>query len=374
MSAFYESVVTIASSFCNNVFTSPTNSRYIGVGALHCVVIWDMLEQVEVAVLPGKTDMAFVTRIAANPNGRELAVGYENGVIAIYDLHKKKAVCEFAAHHSAVTCMQYDGEGDFLVSGSKDTQVVVLDVVAKTVKARLTGHRAAITNVLFTDNCVISTSKDALVKFWDVETNQCLKTLGGDPNDQISSAVLCRDNRYLVTGNQYKELKVYELKWTADAANADEVLQCHLVCSETLVARGRLVGLSTYGDVLACYTDRGLLSLYSLRTRTEDSCPSESKEVKAQRKKLAKLIKRGKVAADYSAEVPTERQSSSTASIHHLASLKMDAKVVSTSLRQFADGRELRAAVTLADNSVQLVGFEFSEDYKLVARTLSRIA
>lgn len=42
----------------------------------------------------------------------------------------------------------------------------------------------------------------------------------------------------------------------------------------------------------------------------------------------------------------------------------MDAKVVSTSLRQFADGRELRAAVTLADNSVQLVGFEFSEDYK----------
>lgn len=63
--------------------------------------------------------MAFVTRIAANPNGRELAVGYENGVIAIYDLHKKKAVCEFAAHHSAVTCMQYDGEGDFLVSGSK---------------------------------------------------------------------------------------------------------------------------------------------------------------------------------------------------------------------------------------------------------------
>lgn len=69
-----------------------------------------------------------------------------------------------------------------------------------------------------------------------------------------------------------------------------QVLQCHLVCSETLVARGRLVGLSTYGDVLACYTDRGLLSLYSLRTRTEDSRPSESKEVKAQRKKLAYVL------------------------------------------------------------------------------------
>ncbi|XP_022835551.1 WD repeat-containing protein 3-like [Spodoptera litura] len=196
-----------------------------------------MLEQVEVAVLPGKTEMAFVTRIAASPNGRELAVGYENGVIAIYDLYKKRAVCEFAAHKCAVTCMQYDGEGDFLVSGSKDTEVVVWDVVANTCKARFNGHRGAITNVLFTNgsNCVISTSKDTFVKFWDVATNQCLKTLGGDPNDQVSSAVLCRDSRYLVTGNEYKEIKVYELKWTAaDAANTEVVLQCHLIYSDTL--------------------------------------------------------------------------------------------------------------------------------------------
>ncbi|CAH1642252.1 unnamed protein product [Spodoptera littoralis] len=367
MSAFYESIVTIASSFCNNVFMSPKTSRYIGVGALHSVVVWDMLEQVEVAVLPGKTEMAFVTRIAASPNGRELAVGYENGVIAIYDLYKKRAVCEFAAQKCAVTCMQYDGEGDFLVSGSKDTEVVVWDVVANTCKARFNGHRGAITNVLFTNgsNCVISTSKDTFVKFWDVATNQCLKTLGGDPNDQVSSAVLCRDSRYLVTGNEYKEIKVYELKWTAaDAANTEVVLQCHLIYSDTLVARGRLIGLSTYHDVLACYTDRGLLSLYSLRIRTDDSCPvSESKEIKAQRKKLAKLIKRGKLAADYTAEAPTERQSSTTASVDHLTSLKMDAKVVSTSLLQFADGKELRAAVTLANNSVQLVSFDFSEDY-----------
>lgn len=39
---------TIASSFCNNVFASRVNTRYIGVGALHCVVVWDMLDRVQV--------------------------------------------------------------------------------------------------------------------------------------------------------------------------------------------------------------------------------------------------------------------------------------------------------------------------------------
>lgn len=54
--------------------------------------------------------------------------------------------------------------------------------------ARFSGHKGAITSVAFINskNCAISTSKDTFVKFWDIETKHCFKTLGGHQTEVVT--------------------------------------------------------------------------------------------------------------------------------------------------------------------------------------------
>lgn len=63
----------------------------------------------------------------------------------------------------------------------QDTEVILWDVVAETGIARFSGHKGIVTSVLFINgkNCIVSSSKDTFVKFWDIETKHCFKTLGG---------------------------------------------------------------------------------------------------------------------------------------------------------------------------------------------------
>lgn len=63
----------------------------------------------------------------------------------------------------------------------QDTEVILWDVVSETGIARFSGHKGVVTSVLFINskNCIISSSKDTFVKFWDIETKHCFKTLGG---------------------------------------------------------------------------------------------------------------------------------------------------------------------------------------------------
>jgi WD40 repeat protein len=59
--------------------------------------------------------------------------------------------------------------------------VIIWDLVAEKGKLRLSGHKGVVTQVCFMNELpvVISSSKDTLVKFWDLDTGHCFKTLVG---------------------------------------------------------------------------------------------------------------------------------------------------------------------------------------------------
>jgi U3 small nucleolar RNA-associated protein 12 len=62
---------------------------------------------------------------------------------------------------------------------SQDTEVIVWDIVGERGLHRLSGHKGAITQALFMagHDVLISSAKDSFVKFWDLETAHCFKTL-----------------------------------------------------------------------------------------------------------------------------------------------------------------------------------------------------
>lgn len=54
-------------------------------------------------------------------------------------------------------------------------------MVAEAGLHRLTGHKGIVTQICFLEkyNVLVSGSKDTFVKFWDLDTNHCFKTLVG---------------------------------------------------------------------------------------------------------------------------------------------------------------------------------------------------
>lgn len=67
--------------------------------------------------MPG--EKSAVTALAASPNKRHFAVGYNDGIVQVYDLKSAEVISIFAGHNSEITTLIYDSFGHKLASGSK---------------------------------------------------------------------------------------------------------------------------------------------------------------------------------------------------------------------------------------------------------------
>ena len=71
----------------------------------------------------------------------QIASGYADGSIRIWDCDKGTCVTTLNGHKGAVTALRYNKIGCSLASGSKDNDVILWDVVGETGLFRLRGHR-----------------------------------------------------------------------------------------------------------------------------------------------------------------------------------------------------------------------------------------
>lgn len=60
-----------------------------------------------------------VTRLAASPDKRHIAVGYTDGTVKTFDLSNGENVSIFVGHKSEITALAYDALGHKLATGSK---------------------------------------------------------------------------------------------------------------------------------------------------------------------------------------------------------------------------------------------------------------
>ncbi len=88
--------------------------------------------------------------------------------------------------------LRYDPSCVLLVSGGKDTDLIVWDIVNESGKYRLKGHKGVITDcaLIPEKNLLVSCSKDSFVKVWDLETQHCINTLVGHRSEVPSSIIM----------------------------------------------------------------------------------------------------------------------------------------------------------------------------------------
>ncbi|GMI01419.1 hypothetical protein TrLO_g4910 [Triparma laevis f. longispina] len=95
-----------------------------------------------------------------------------------------EAPLTLTGHTGPITCLSFDTKNKRLSSGGVDGACVIWDVISESGLFRLTGHKAAVTNLKFYSpdvehDYLISSSLDGHIKIWDLKAQHCLQTIVG---------------------------------------------------------------------------------------------------------------------------------------------------------------------------------------------------
>ncbi|KAL8723863.1 MAG: hypothetical protein Q9181_007127, partial [Wetmoreana brouardii] len=221
------------------------------VGADEEVLCWDLKKGELLSRWRDKDCVAEVTIIAqSNADPDIFAVGYGDGSVRIWDSRIATSIVSFNGHRSAVTVLTFDSEGTHLASGSKDTDIIIWDLVAEVGLYKLRGHENQITGLQFlqhqangvndeggeadgiangsgptagTDGrlgYLLTTSKDARIKIWNLESRHCIETHLAQSNGECWALEISPDGSGCITAGNDGELKIWsiDLRGLAGAA------------------------------------------------------------------------------------------------------------------------------------------------------------
>jgi U3 small nucleolar RNA-associated protein 12 len=146
----------ISGNRSNIQYIQHDGSKYILCGSCEYVFVWNTKKNELKCKLNSEPNKSHVSLIVQNPKVcSQIAVGYADGAIRIFDINTQECQITFNGHKSAITCLNFDLHGVRLVSGAQDTDLVMWDLVNESGLFRLRGHKAQITQAIFMSNANI---------------------------------------------------------------------------------------------------------------------------------------------------------------------------------------------------------------------------
>ncbi len=153
-----------------------------------------------------------MTCITPSPVHDTFAIGYSDGSIKLWA--QNTCIVTFNGHGGIVTCLSFNSDGTRLASGSKDTDIILWDVLEEVGLFRLRGHKNQITNLKFLStngsNHLVSSSADSLLKVWDLDTKYCVESLIAHRNE-VWSMDIDPSEQHIYTCAVDSEVKVWSL-------------------------------------------------------------------------------------------------------------------------------------------------------------------
>jgi len=319
----------VASPTCTDLLLDPSGKLAL-TAALENVAVLNLRSGEPVRTLrpPGPTledpetevaHLGEVTCLALSPDGRTVAVGYHAGVINLFEVKTGLLKVTLHGHRSGgVACLVFSKGGTILASGGRDTDVILWDLVTESGLYRLKGHKDGVTGLVLFEGVreeggeegvpshVVSVSKDALVKVWELATQHCVQTLTGH-RSEVWSIEISPDGKRMVTGAADRQLRVWNLGKKEDEEGrkgdveaADEEV-CRYMGSVLRESNDRCLNLKYGGReggrgggmLLLAAQDAGKrVDVYKVRNEAEAKKKMKRRLKRAREKRQQQLLRR----------------------------------------------------------------------------------
>lgn len=349
--------------------------------------MWDLKKGEKIGIWNVEDNNAIVTIIHRSQVDPDIfAVGYDDGKIRIWDSRTATVIITFNGHRTAITKLTFDASGVRLASGSRDTDIILWDLVAEVGLYRLRGHKDEITSLNFlapeefqTSNddistpqdFLLSTSKDALIKLWDLSTQHCVETHVTQTNGECWALGLTRDGTGFITAGNDGELKVWSINEAAmkEKLNANAVGEHNIIQERgTLYRHGRdrpiAVTFHPRRSLIAVHGSEKAVEI--LRSRSE----TEIRRTLARKRKRRKE-KEGPADADSGVDVADDAEESTDIASATAADIfvsyvlvRTGGKVRSVDWAGGKSGKSVQILVATSNNQLELFDVAASEKKK----------
>ena len=283
-----------------------------------------------------------------------------------------------------------------LASGSKDTDIIVWDLVAETGLFRLRGHKDQITGLeyldtsgglvpsdgemdgeanekgLYTNGSVeetngrtshlVSTSKDALIKIWDIESQHCIETHVAQSNGECWSMGLSQDQSGIITAGNDGELKVWSVDLVglrkASIAVSGGAQKSFLQERGVLYRQGkdRTIGVSFHpkGTYIAVHGSERAVELWRIRSESEVQ-KSMARKRKRRKEKLVTAGKQGDLkVGDGEKNIEALSSAHVTDVVVPLVIIRTTGKLRSMAWASKKPGKSLQVLLATTNNQLEL--------------------
>lgn len=156
--------------------------------------------------------------LAINELTNELAVGFSDNTIKIFDLTDFSLKFAINAHNNSVFALKYSPDGLYLISGSRDAHLKRWLVAENySLVDDIPAHLFAINDIVFSPDTQLfaSCSMDKSIKIWDAATMKLLKVVDkarhAGHGTSINKLLWLPFNDYLISGSDDKKISIWKI-------------------------------------------------------------------------------------------------------------------------------------------------------------------
>lgn len=158
--------------------------------------------------------------LAINEKTGHLSVGYSDNMIRVYSLTDWQLVHEIEAHKISVFTVQYSPDSRYLISGSRDAHLKVWDVEnGYSLKESIVAHMFAINHLVYSPDGkhFVTCSMDKSIKVWDAGTFQLLKVIDkarhAGHGTSVNKLLWSNHNNLLVSGSDDRSISIWDINF-----------------------------------------------------------------------------------------------------------------------------------------------------------------
>ncbi|KZT68637.1 WD40 repeat-like protein [Daedalea quercina L-15889] len=138
--------------------------------------------------------------LAFSPVGRDIAAGFENNTIVVWNAMNHAVRYQFQEHSGAVSSLAFSPDGNKLVSGGRDGRVIMWDLIAGGSIKSVQAHEGTVDCIAYSPDGKLfaSAAGDSIVKLWEAETGN-LRAQTSEHSGIIMAIAFSPDNERFVS-------------------------------------------------------------------------------------------------------------------------------------------------------------------------------